>query len=244
MRMQMHLAGLDWYGRYGRRIRRRRWGPGSIVLTAALGVIALSIVLCLLVLATTGAVLLGGAYVGYRVLRRAYGGRAIESPRRNRQRLAREARGLLEMARTPDPLDRYLLAVREFDRLSAEALAVDPVDLPRARTARRAADLAEQAHNLYDAVAEIERQVTADTAADGALANVWELSVACGDLWSYCRDLRQVRRAPSLADLRAFITRRTALIARRDALVTRLQRADLGRAIPPATRIPVRSLDA
>lgn len=238
--LRMHLAGWDWDGRH---LRRRRWTPATVIVALVLGITALLIALTLLALALAGAVLLGGAYLGYRVLRGVLGRGPARGASRGVRHLARDARGLLEMARTPDPLDRYLIAVREFDRMSAAALAIDPMDLPRGGTARRIADLAEQAFNLCDAVSEIERHIGADPAADAALANVWELSVACGELWFYCRDLRNVRSAPTLAEVRSFITRRTALLTRRDALVARLRDAELRRPAPGATRIPVSAED-
>lgn len=237
--MRMQMVGWDWQVR---RLRRRHWTPGAVAIAMVMGLVTLVIALTLLALALAGAILLGGAYLGYRVLRGAFsagGSRAVE--RGAMRRVAKEARGLLEMARTPDPLDRYLIAVREFDRISAAALAIDPVDLPRRGAGRRAAELAEQALNLHDAVAEIEREIVHDRDADGARANVWELSMAARDLFSYCTDLRDARGAPSLQAVRGFISRRTALIARRDALVERLNAAELRRPVEPAGRIPVRS---
>jgi hypothetical protein len=94
---------------------------------------------------------------------------------------------------------------------------------------RRAADLSEQAYNLHDAVAEIERQLAGDPSADGALKNVWELSVATDDLWSYSREVCAVRRSPTLEELRRFVSRRTMLLSRRDGLVVRLRDAELRR---------------
>ncbi len=238
--MRVQLIGWDWQMR---RLQRHHWSPGAIAIAVVMGLVTLLCALMLIALALAGAVLVGGAYLGYRVLRATFsgGGHAIEQG--TTRRMAREARGLLEMARTPDPLDRYLIAVREFDRISAAALAVDPVDLPRRGAARRAAELAEQALNLHDAVAEIEREIMTDPDADGARANVWELSVAARDLFSYCSDLRDARGTPSLLAVRSFITRRTALITRRDALVARLNSAELRRPAEPATRIPVRTED-
>lgn len=225
MRMQM----IDWNWD-ARALLRRRWTPGGVMLAAVLGVIALALAVTLLMVALAGAVLLGGAYLGYRLLRvvlapQIGGDRAARSPRLS----SRDARGLIEMARTTDPIDRYLLAVQEFDRLSAAVLALDPAELGRARVRRRAAALAEQAENLHDAVAEIERQVASDPTAAGALACVWELSVATADLASYCLELRQSRRTPALKEIRTFIARRTLLLGRRDGLVERLSAAELRR---------------
>lgn len=237
MRMQM----IGWEGGL-RRLHGRRWTPGAVLLALVLGLAALVLAVTLLALALAGAIVLGGAYLGYRVLRAAIVRGQGGPSRRRVQRVARDARGLLEMARTPDPLERYLIAVREFDRISAAALAVDPVDLPRRSTARRAVDLAEQALNLHDAVAEIERQVAADARADGALANVWELSVATADLCSYCRDVRDARHSLTLGEARAFISRRTFLLGRRDALVGRLRDAQLRRPAHTSEESGVRSV--
>jgi hypothetical protein len=230
--MRMQFVGWDLDAR---RLRRRRWTPGAVILALVLGVIALAIAVTLLLMAVAGAIVIGGAYGGYRLLRATlWRESALPAAKRSR-RISRETRGFIEMARTTDPLDRYLIAVREYDRLSGAVLEIDPADLGRGRAARRAADLAEQALNLHDAVAEIERQVAADPAADGAMTNVWELSVAAGEVWSYCRDLGEIRRTPTLMEVRALITRRTALLSRRDALVSRLRDAQLrrGASLPP-----------
>jgi hypothetical protein len=226
--MHGHIVGWEFDAR---RLRRRRWTPMSVIIALILGVIALVIALTLMMMAFAGAILVGGAYLGYRVLRGVVMEKpAVLEPARTRKgRLPRETRGLLEMARTPDPLDRYLIAVTEFDRLSGAVLEIDPATLGRGRTLRRANELAEQSLNLHDAVAEIERQVAADPRAGGAMTNIWELAVATGDLWSYCREIRDIRRTPSLMEIRALVSRRTALLSRRDALVIRLRDADLRR---------------
>jgi hypothetical protein len=221
--------GWEWNVR---RVRQRHWTPGRVILALILSALVLALICTLLVLALAGAVLAAPIYLGYRILRAQQRSRRRAPAGADPRRLARDARGLLEMARTPDPLDRYLLAVREFDRISASVLALDPADLLQRRVNRRASDLAEQAYNLHDAVTEIERQLAGDPAAAGALANVWELSVAAGELWSYCRDLTEAPRSPSLAAMRAFVARRTALLSRRDALVVRLREADLRRPAP------------
>lgn len=229
--MRGHIVGWEFDAR---RLTRRRWSPGSVIIALVLSVIALAIAVTLVMMALAGAILVGGAYVGYRVLRATVFARpAIAEPSHPRKgRLAREARGLLEMARTPDPLDRYLIAVTEFDRLSGAVLEIDPATLGRGRSLRRAGELAEQSLNLHDAVAEIERQVAADPRTEGAMPNIWELAVATGDLWSYCRAMCSVHRSPSLMEVRALVARRTALLSRRDALVTRLREADLRRLTP------------
>lgn len=241
------LPPLPSLGYYGRRMRRHRWSPLSVGAALIAGAVLVGLMLTLLALALAGAAMVGGVWLGYRVLRamlssgRTSGRAALPPTGPASGKVTREARGLLEMARTPDPLDRYLLAVEEFDRISTAVLAVDPADLGRRRTAARSADLAEQAFNLHDAVAEIERQVALDARAGGALANVWELSMATGELWSYTRDLSASRAHPTLHSARAFITRRTALLSRRDALIARLRDAELRAPLPAAHRIPVRS---
>src|SRR5687768_12491017 len=109
--IRMQMIGWNWDGRA---LMRRRWTPGGVMLAAVLGVIALAIAVTLLMVALAGAVLLGGAYLGYRLLRvvvapRVSGDRTARSPRLT----SRDAHGLIEMARTTDPIDRYLLAVQE-----------------------------------------------------------------------------------------------------------------------------------
>ena len=222
--MRVYAGGRGWNVR---RVRRRQWTPGTVILAALLGIVALTLVIALLLMALAAAAVLGAAYLGYRSTRRLLAGSRRPAVRSTGRRADPELRGFVEMARTPDPLDRYLLAVHEFDRLSGATLSVDPAGLTGGRAARRAADLAEQAYNLVDAVNEIERQLSADPSAEKALANVWELSVAAGELWSYCRDLRDARHDPSLAQVRWFISRRTALLNRRDALVARLRDTEL-----------------
>ncbi len=221
-----------WHGSRGR-LLRRRWTPGRVIVAAILGIIALSLVLALVVLALATAALAAAGYLGFRLVRRLSGGpgpRAqLAAPARRRRtgRPAKDTRGLLEMARTPDPLDRYLLAVREFDRLSGATLAVDPAELGRKRTDQRAAGLADQAYNLHDAITEIERDLRTTGQADAALSSVWELSVAASELWTYSRDLCAVRGTPSLQQVRYFVSRRAGLLNRRDALVVRLRDATL-----------------
>lgn len=233
--MRGHIVGWQFDAR---RLHRRRWTPGSVMIALVLGLIALAIAVTLMLMAFAGAILVGGAYLGYRLMRGVVTDRpSITEPIRTRKgKLPRETRGLLEMARTPDPLDRYLIAVTEFDRLSGAVLEIDPATLGKGRALRRAHELAEQSLNLHDAVAEIERQVAADPRADGAMTNIWELAVATGDLWSYCREIRDMRRAPSLMEIRALVSRRTALLSRRDALVARLRDADLRRVEAPYER--------
>ncbi|MBI2760654.1 MAG: hypothetical protein HYX51_04415 [Chloroflexi bacterium] len=236
--MRRHAIAIQMGGRH---LRRHQWSPGSVAIALVIGTVVAVLAVLLLLAALAAAMLAAVAYAGYRGLRAALTRETLvrEAPSatsRPVRRADREVRGLLEMARTPDPLDRYLLAVREFDRISGALLSIDPSELGRKSQGRRAADLADQAYNLHDAITEIERQAAADPHADRALASIWELSVAAGDLWSYSRELRDVRRQPTLEDLRRFTSRRTALLTRRDALVVRLRDADLRRAepLPPA----------
>lgn len=230
--MRTHVAGMEWSVR---RMRRRRWTPLSIALTAAAGVVVLTLVLALLVLTVATLLLAAGVYLSYRLLRwmlsRPRGGTRERTHSRSRRRttlpLDRDAAGLLEMARTIDPLDRYLLAVREYDRLSGATLTLDPVHLSRRKTRRQARSLAEQTATLQEAVQEVERDVRVSDARSPALSGIWELSVAVGELAAYGADLADSPHAPSLNDARRFVSRRTALIARRDALTERLQTAIL-----------------
>lgn len=246
MRMDSAQMGFGWGMR---RIRRRRWTPVSVVAATAVTLVAVSLLMALLLAAAMAAVAAGALYAGYRGARQLLraGPDALPPrpaspslgtpargwlpamPVRRRSGLPREARGLIEMARTADPLDRYLLAVNELDRLSAATLEVDPADLHRRGKLARIDELAEQSYNLYDAVLEIERQVAADRSASHAMPNVWELSVATRELWWYARDVASAGRTAGLSEIRAFVGRRAALLQRRDALVDRLRDAELRR---------------
>jgi hypothetical protein len=172
-------------------------------------------------------VLLGGAWLAWE------GTKALVAERRAApaRRPGREARGLIEMAATADPMEQYLIAVREFERISMAALALDPEAAGRRSTTRRAWELADQAQNLYDAVNDVERALMLDPNADGARAHIWELSHAVREVYHYLSRLHDVRRAPTLADLRALISARTALAARRTALVERLDAVQVTRAL-------------
>ncbi len=99
------------------------------------------------------------------------------------------------------------------------------------RTARRAADLAEQAQNLDDAVTDVERQLVGDRSAAGARAHVWELALAVREVEQYLTTLGSVRGRPSLSTLRTLVSRRAALTARRGLLVDRLEDAQVTRAL-------------
>ena len=198
-----------------------------VALAAAAGAVLLAVLVAMLALAATAALLVGGAWLAWQVTR------PLREPRRAPAagRIGREVRGLLEIAATPDPLEQYLLAVREFERISAAALALAPETAGRPRTARRAWELAEQAQNLDDAVTEIERRLDAHPAADGARAHVWELALAAREVEAYLSAFAAVRRAPSLAQVRALVSRRAAMTARRTALVDRLDAVQVTRAL-------------
>ena len=200
----------------------------ALALAAGAGAMVLAVIVAMLAMAATGAVLVGGAWLAW------YGLRALSGPRRAPsagRRLTREAHGLLEMAATVDPMERYLLAVREFERISAAALAIAPESVGRRRTARRAWELAEQAQNLHDEVIAIERGLLTDRTVAGARAHIWELSLAVRDVYDYLSRITAVRRSLSLADLRGLVTHRAALMTRRTALVDRLDDVQVTRSL-------------
>jgi hypothetical protein len=219
----------DFHG-YGYRIRIPS-NPWVLLLAVGLAVVAggtlLALLAALLAVAATGALLFGGAWLAWQ------GTRALVAERRPapNRRLSREARGLIEMAATPDPLEQYLIAVREFERLSAAALEIDPQSAGRRSASRRAWELADQTHNLYDAVNDIERALVSDPNADGARAHIWELSHAVREVYHYLSQVHAIRHTPTLADLRGLITARTALSTRRTALVGRLDAVQVTRTI-------------
>jgi hypothetical protein len=214
----------------GTRRRSQRSAEGlvfALVVGVLVAMIVAALLVALLALALAAAAVAAFGYLSYYLARRLWAYYRRRAAERHARHPGPELRGLIEMARTPDPLDRYLLAVREFDRLSSALLDVQPADLGRWRSTRRAAALAEQAEMLHEAVREIERDLSAGPSARGALAGVWELAIATDELWSYYRDLRAARGTPSLAQVRRLEARRTALLARRDALIARLREADL-----------------
>ena len=219
----------DFYG-YGYRIRIPS-NPWVLLLAVGLAVVAggtlLALLAALLAVAATGAVLLGGAWLAWQ------GTKALVAERRPapNRRLSREARGLIEMASTMDPMEQYLIAVREFERLSAAALEIDPQSAGRRGATRRAWELADQTHNLYDAVNDVERALMTDPNADGARAHIWELSHAVREVYHYLSRIHAVRSAPTLADLRGLIAARTALSTRRTALVERLDAVQVTRTL-------------
>lgn len=222
-------------GFHGRayRLHGRHTNPWLILLGLALAAAAaatvLAIIVALLAVISTAALLIGGAWVAWKATTAL---RAGAPSRRADRRLMRESRGLLEIASTVDPMERYLLAVREFERISMAALEIDPQEAGSRRAARRAGDLYEQAANLADAVAEVERALVRDPHAEGARAHVWELSIAARDLTGYLEDVAVVRGTPSLAVLRRLVAHRTTLAARRTTLVDRLDAADVTRSLP------------
>jgi hypothetical protein len=226
--MRTYRNGWGW--QMGRAQRPRRSAEGvivTVIIAVIVGLFVATLLVALLALALAAAALAAFGYLSYRIARWLWAFYRQRSAERRTRHPAPELRGLFEMARTPDPLDRYLLAVREFDRLSTALLDVQPAELGRGRSGRRAAALAEQAEMLHEVVREIERELSAGPTASGALAGVWELAIATDELWAYCRDLRDLHGAPSLAQVRRMESRRTALLARRDALIARLREADL-----------------
>src|SRR5215204_4783514 len=95
----------------GRQLRRHQWSPGSVVIALVVGAVVALLAVLLLVAALVAAVLAAVAYAGYRGLRAALTretlvGETHAATGRPVRRADREVRGLLEMARTPDPLDR------------------------------------------------------------------------------------------------------------------------------------------
>lgn len=232
----MHTYRKGWGWQTGSRRRRQRSAEGlvfAVIVGLVIAAVVAALLVALLALVLTAAALAAIGYLTYQLVRWLWAYYRRRAAERHARHPAPELRGLFEMARTPDPLDRYLLAVREFDRLTSALLDVQPADLGRGRSTRRAAALAEQAEMLHEAVREVERELNASSAADGTLAGVWELAIATDELWSYCRDLHAVRGAPSLAQAHRLESRRTALLARRDALIARLREADLQPGVSP-----------
>lgn len=243
--MRTYRKGWGWHT--GRTRRPQRSAEGVIaaaIFAVIMGLFVATLLVALLALALAAAALAAFGYLSYRIARWLWAYYRRRSAEHRARHPAPELRGLLEMARTPDPLDRYLLAVREFDRLSTALLEVPPAELGRWRSGRRAAALAEQAEMLHEAVREIERELSAGPTVGGALAGVWELAIATDELWAYCRDLRNLRGPPSLAQVRRLESRRTALLARRDALVTRLRETDLRSGAGPPSSPPPSGAEA
>ena len=215
------------YGSHTVQLPRNGWVllAGLIVACIAAATV-IALILAVVALAATGAVLLGGAWLGWRLTRLALGPgvRAFApAPRQRSRRSTRELRGLLELAAAQDPMEQYLLAVREFERISMAAIELEPESAGSPRTRRRALDLAEQAQNLDDAVTEVEHRLVHDRGADGARTHVWELALAVREVEQYLTTFASVRGRPSLSTLRTLIGRRAALTSRRTALVERLE---------------------
>ena len=204
------------------------------------GTVVLALVVALAAVAAIIAFLAGSAWIAWKIGRGLWGSNHRTYTRRSRAAAhqtgrrvdRREARGLLEMARTANPLEQYLIGVREFERISAEALALDPESAGSRRTARRVWALAEQADSLSDAVAGVERRLMSDPTAHGARTHAWELALASREVCHYLERLADVRRRPNLGELRALITHRTELLDRRGALVDRLDSVEMGRSAP------------
>jgi hypothetical protein len=208
----------------------------GIAVALAAGTVVLALILALLAVAVGAAFLLGGAWLTWKVGRAIWAGnqrgRTHHTARAVSRVGRREVRGLLEMAATPNPLEQYLIAVREFERISAAALALDPQDVGSRRTARRVWTLAEQADNLAEAVADVERRLMSDPSGQGARSHAWELALASRDVCHYLDRLGDVRRSPSLGELRGLIAHRAELVSRRAALVDRLDSVEMTRALP------------
>jgi hypothetical protein len=218
------------------RVPRNPWLliAGLVVAGVAASVV-IALIVALLTVAAAALVLVGGAWLAWRVTQLALTP-AVASlgagERRGHRRGNREVRGLLEMAAATDPLEQYLIAVREFERISMSAISLDPELAGGGRFHRRALDLAEQAQNLDDAVTDLEHRLVADPQAGGARTHVWELALAVREVEQYLTTLASVRGHPSLATLRTLVGRRATLTARRTALVDRLEQVQVTRALP------------
>src|SRR5215204_2131179 len=185
------------HGAYTVRLPHSPWMliAGLVVAGVAASVVV-ALIVALLAVAATAAVLVGGAWLAWQMTRLAVrpatamlsgGDRPVS--RKN----GREVRGLLELAAAPDPMEQYLIAVREFERISMAAISLDPEQAGANRARRRAEDLAEQAQNLDDAVTELEHRLVGDRAAGGARAHVWELALAVREVEQYLTSLVAVR---------------------------------------------------
>jgi hypothetical protein len=208
---------------------------GGLVLAGVAASVVVALIVALLAVVAAAAVLVGGAWLAWRVTQLAIApGVAALDPgaRRGSRRANREVRGLLELAATSDAMEQYLIAVREFERISMAAISLDPENAGGARYRRRALDLAEQAQNLDDAVTDLEHRIVADPHAGGARTHVWELALAVREVEQYLSILGSVRGRPSLSALRTLVTRRTTLTSRRTALVDRLEQVQVTRTLP------------
>lgn len=205
----------------------------ALALAAAAAAMLLALVLALLAMGAVVALVAGSAWLGWRLL---HGPREARRDRGHGAIPTDEVRGLLRIAATPAPMEQYLLAVEEFERISGVAIALTPEQAGSRRTGRRAVALADQAYNLHDAVSGIERRLVNDPYAGGVRAHIWELALASREAAEYLTDLAEVRRTLSLGTLRGLVCRRTALASRRAALLERLESADVTRTLEPAGR--------
>lgn len=229
---------------------QRRYGPGyayrlrlprnpwlllaGLIAAAVAASVVIALIVALLAVAATAAVLMGGAWVAWQIARTA-ARPALTAAGSNgaTRRNNRELRGLLELAAAPDPMEQYLIAVREFERISMAAIELDPEAAGGNRARRRALDLAEQAQNLDDAVTDLEHRLVVDRAAAGARTHVWELALAVREVEQYLATFGSVRGRPSLSSLRALVGRRATLSSRRTALVERLEQVQVTRQLAP-----------
>jgi hypothetical protein len=203
---------------------------GGLVLAGVAASVVVALIVALLAVVAAAAVLVGGAWLAWRVTQLAIApGVAALDP--GSRRANREVRGLLELAATSDAMEQYLIAVREFERISMAAISLEPENAGGARYRRRALDLAEQAQNLDDAVTDLEHRIVADPHAGGARTHVWELALAVREVEQYLSILGSVRGRPSLSALRTLVTRRTTLTSRRTALVDRLEQVQVTRSL-------------
>jgi hypothetical protein len=221
------------YYLYWLRLPRNPWLLLAGLVAAGIAAsIVIALIVALLAVAATAAVLFGGAWVAWQLARAAVRPALAPAGANGASRKHnRELRGLLELAATPDPMEQYLIAVREFERISMAAITLDPEDAGGSRAHRRALDLAEQAQNLDVAVTELEHRLVADRAASGARTHVWELALAVREVEQYLTTFGSVRGRPSLATLRALVGRRTTLTSRRTALVDRLEQVQVTRSL-------------
>jgi hypothetical protein len=226
------------YGRYGAytvRLPRNPWLLiAGLVAAGVAASVVVALVVALLAVAATAAILLGAAWLGWKLTRLAVSPAvaALDSGGRPAARKGnREVRGLLELAATTEPMEQYLIAVREFERISMAAISLDPEQSGGAKLRRRALDLAEQAQNLDDAVTDLEHRLVADRQSGGARTHVWELALAVREVEQYLTAFGSVQRRPSLATLRSLVGRRATLTARRTALVDRLEQVEVTRSL-------------
>lgn len=227
------------HGRYGGYVVRLPRNPWLLIAGLVAAGVAASIVVALIVallaVAAAAAVLVGGAWLAWRVTQLAIAPTvaALEpGGRRASRRGNREVRGLLELAAASEPMEQYLIAVREFERISMAAIELNPEQSGAGRFRRRALDLAEQAQNLDDAVTDLEHRIVADRQAGGARTHVWELALAVREVEQYLSTLGSVRGRPSLSMLRTLVARRATLTSRRSALVDRLEQVEVTRSLP------------